>query len=216
MTKPKDPAAPGRTFDWDAAKASLARLQARVDAMQSPPPERAREMLRRRSASLARPRARPRLGAMLDLIVFTRRGQRWATLGGHVREVIDLEGITPLPAVPPTYLGLIHHRGAVYPVIDLALLLGAPAGEPGKEALALIIESELAAVAIAADAVEGYRTVEAASIAEMTPQSAAHPALQGLTADGATVFDAHQLLADPRLVVNDQPAASPRHEGERA
>lgn len=205
--------APARTFDWDAARQDLARLQAYVDALQSPPPERARQVLRERSVALAKPRPKPRDFVRVSLIVFGRRGHRWATLGHQVREVIDLASITPLPGVPADYLGLIHHRGLIYPVVDVGALLGIAAGAPGKQAQALIVEGEGAAAAIAADAIEGYTTIDAASIAEMTPDAVAHPALQGLTPDLATVFDAYQLLADPRLVVNDQPAATARTEG---
>lgn len=208
-------AAPGRVLDWQAAHRDLARFKANVDAAQNPPPERVRQVLRERAAALAKPRAEARPAAVARLIIFSRRGHRWAVDASQVREVIELPSLTPLPGVPATYLGLIHHRGEVYPVVDIGVPFGITAGEGGKHAQALIVDDNGTAVAIAADAIEGHAMIDAASIAEMTPEAATHPALQGLTPDLATVFDAHLLLADARLVVNDQPAASARSEGEK-
>jgi purine-binding chemotaxis protein CheW len=43
-----------------------------------------------------------------------------------VREVIRWRGPTAIPGTPPTVLGMLHHRGAILPVIDARSLLGIP------------------------------------------------------------------------------------------
>jgi purine-binding chemotaxis protein CheW len=206
---------PEREFDWGAAYQKLAKLRVDIDEVHRPPPERIRQILRERSAVLAAPRTAARPTAVTRLVTFRRRGQRWAIDADQLQEVIDVANPTPLPGLPAIYIGLVHHRGEVYPVVDIALLFGIGSGEPGDHLKALIVSDGAAAVAIGADAIEGHTQIDSASIAQMAEGAATHQAMQGLTPDLAIVFDAHRMLADARLVVNEQPATPSRNEGEK-
>jgi len=42
----------------------------------------------------------------------------------HIREVLPIEFITPIPGLPPVVIGMTNVRGSVVPIIDLRLLLG--------------------------------------------------------------------------------------------
>jgi purine-binding chemotaxis protein CheW len=56
-------------------------------------------------------------------------GQPYAVDLRHVREVIPVECITPVPGMPALVLGVTNVRGSVVPVVDLLLMLGLPAAE---------------------------------------------------------------------------------------
>jgi chemotaxis-related protein WspB len=60
-------------------------------------------------------------------------GQRYALPTRHVVEVVPAVGLRLVPDVPAAVAGLLHYRGQVLPVVDLARRLGAT---PAPRALA--------------------------------------------------------------------------------
>lgn len=65
-----------------------------------------------------------------ELFCFKAGGLQLAVPSRHVREVIRVGPITPLPRVAPYILGVLGHRGEILPVVDLLRLL-----ERGKSTL---------------------------------------------------------------------------------
>ncbi|MBV1776454.1 chemotaxis protein CheW [Burkholderiaceae bacterium DAT-1] len=43
---------------------------------------------------------------------------------GHIREIIEYDGVTPVPMMPSFVKGVINLRGSVVPVIDLSVRFG--------------------------------------------------------------------------------------------
>lgn len=60
-----------------------------------------------------------------------------------VREILQHEEITRVPGTPPSVRGVLNVRGAVVPVIDLALKLGGAASRPGRFTCVLVVEVEV-------------------------------------------------------------------------
>ena len=56
--------------------------------------------------------------------VFTIDGGYYAVDLRHIREVLPIESITPIPGMPPVVIGMTNVRGSVVPIVDLRLLLG--------------------------------------------------------------------------------------------
>lgn len=50
-------------------------------------------------------------------------GQRYALPSAHVVEVVPAVALRQVPGAPPEVAGLLHYRGQVLPVVDLALRL---------------------------------------------------------------------------------------------
>ena len=44
----------------------------------------------------------------------------------NVREVFEVESITPVPKMPPAFVGVANVRGVIVPLVDLRPLLGLP------------------------------------------------------------------------------------------
>jgi purine-binding chemotaxis protein CheW len=57
-----------------------------------------------------------------------------------IREIIEYGHLTEVPMTPPFIRGVINLRGAVVPVVDLAVRFGRPAGEVTKRTCIVIIE----------------------------------------------------------------------------
>ena len=57
-----------------------------------------------------------------------------------IREIIEYGQLTEVPMTPPFIRGVINLRGAVVPVIDMAVRFGRPAGAVTKRTCVVIIE----------------------------------------------------------------------------
>lgn len=61
-----------------------------------------------------------------------------------VREILQHEEITRVPGTPPSVRGVLNVRGAVVPVVDLAVKFGGSASRPGRFTCVLVVEVEVA------------------------------------------------------------------------
>lgn len=74
-----------------------------------------------RTAAAARP-----LTEGVPVITFHVSGEWYAFRLGDLVEIVGGAEPTPLPFAPPFVLGVINHRGAIVPVVDLRRALGLP------------------------------------------------------------------------------------------
>jgi len=58
----------------------------------------------------------------------------------HIKEIIEYGGLTEVPLMPRFLRGVINLRGAVVPVIDLAVRFGREATEIGRRSCIVIVE----------------------------------------------------------------------------
>lgn len=90
-------------------------------------------------------------------LTFSIHGEEYAVSILRVREIIEYEFVTPVPATPGHIRGVIDLRGAVVPVIDLAVRFGHAEAAPGRTTCVVILEAALdeamVTVGLVADAV---------------------------------------------------------------
>ncbi|HET6438719.1 MAG TPA: chemotaxis protein CheW [Anaeromyxobacter sp.] len=88
---------------------------------------------------------------------FTLAGSDYAVGILQVKEILQYETVTRVPSVPPSVRGVINLRGAVVPVIDLAVKFGLPETQVTSRTCVLIVEAALegerAVMGVLADAV---------------------------------------------------------------
>ncbi len=76
----------------------------------------------------------------------------------QVKEILQFETVTRVPGVPASVRGVINLRGAVVPVVDLAVKFGLTAMPVTKRTCVLIVEASLGAervvMGVLADAVK--------------------------------------------------------------
>ena len=61
----------------------------------------------------------------------------------RVKEIIEYESVTRVPNMPPSFRGVINLRGAVVPVVDLAMRFGLGASTVTKRSCVIILEVEM-------------------------------------------------------------------------
>ncbi len=77
-----------------------------------------------------------------QFLTFSLRGEVLAMEVRFVKEILQYGSITEVPLAPPTVRGVMNLRGAVIPVIDLAVRFGRPATAADKRTCVVILEVE--------------------------------------------------------------------------
>ena len=131
------------------------------------------------AATAAPQRAVAETGAVVASAAAAHTGpQQYLTfmLGGEVfaigilaiREILEYTAPTQVPMMPAYLCGVINLRGAVVPVLDLAIRFGRPGSEPGKRTCIVIIEvaagDELQQMGLLVDAVNAVVEIAPAQI----------------------------------------------------
>lgn len=99
--------------------------------------------------------------ATIDDQINLQQPARWVTFGlegetygvnvMHVREVLRLVDVTPVPSAPAYILGIINLRGNVVTVIDARSRFGLPPREPTEASRILVLEADSEVVGFLVD-----------------------------------------------------------------
>lgn len=110
------------------------------------------------------------------------------TLGGelfaidlrHVREVFELESVTPVPGMPSTLVGVANLRGTVMPLADLRPSLGIQSA--AAQPFVVVVRHAVQQVGILIDVVPEIRTIHPDDLLNATSRgmSESRPFLSGL------------------------------------
>jgi len=188
-------------FDWQAAYARLEALRRAVETGGALSPEEARRILEQRARQLAQPREERVSAAAepLDLLVFSRSGERYGVVVRHVQQLLPKTSPTPLPGSRPGLAGVANHRGRILAVVDMGGLRPGPGGRP--EGRIVAVETRGNCFGLLADEVAGLARVEPG---EVTPGGKGNERwVRGTTAGMVSVLDLDALAEDPRIRVEE-------------
>lgn len=166
-----------------------------------------RQILRERAKLLAREPEAPRDSeGILEVVEFGLAHEHYALEAGYVQEVHPLEQLTPLPCTPHFVVGLINVRGRIVPVIDLKKFFDLP--EKGITDLhgVLLMQRADLEFGILADTILGMRRIGLEEIQPSLPTLTGIRAdyLKGVTAERLVILDGGKILADPRIIVDEE------------
>lgn len=142
--------------------------------------------------------------------LFFRTQERFCALPlDCVAEILRPQKLRPATGLPAFVLGVSLIRGAIVPVVDMALLLGAaPIREPAR---LIVLRLGARAVALAVEAVIGVRAVAAGALQDLPPllrdAGEAVAAIAPLDHELLLVMQAGWLLAGPHMEAPDAGAA---------
>ncbi len=154
----------------------------------------------------------------VQYLTFMLRGEVYAIGILSIKEIIEYTGLTGVPMMPATIRGVINLRGAVVPVMDLAVRFGRPAGEATKRTCIVIVElangDERQVVGIVVDAVNAVQEIAPADI-EPAPSFGMAIAADFVSGMGKVngkfviLLDIQQVLAIQGLAAAGEPADEP-------
>ena len=103
--------------------------------------------------------ARARVDSQTKVCLLTIGGEVYAVDLRHVREVFEVDVITPVPGMPSALVGVTNVRGAVVPVMDLRRMMDVPTTGPPPP-YAVIIKHGNHHVGVLVERVPEIRTVQ--------------------------------------------------------
>jgi purine-binding chemotaxis protein CheW len=115
--------------------------------------------------------------------------------------------LTPLPCTPAFIRGIVNVRGRIVPVLDLKKFFDLP--ETGLTDLhrIILLRSEDLELGLLADLSVGVRSIPLESLQPSLPTLTGIRSeyLEGVTSDRLVVLDGARILADPKIIVQDEP-----------
>jgi len=100
-----------------------------------------------------------RAGSQTKVCLLTIGGEVYAVDLRNVREVFEVDVITPVPGMPSALVGVTNVRGAVIAVMDLRRMLGLPTAGPTPK-FAVIIKHGNQQVGLLVERVPEIKTVQ--------------------------------------------------------
>jgi purine-binding chemotaxis protein CheW len=170
-------------------------------------PLSAAQILHARARALACPPVQaPAADSLLDVLEFRLAQERYAMETRHVREVVPLKNLTPLPGTPPFVQGIVNVRGQILPVFDLKELFDLPGQGLTDLHCIVLVRGHGLEFGLLADAIVGVRTIPVDSLQASLPTltGVRGDYLKGVTAERLVVLDLDRILADPKLIVHEE------------
>ena len=172
-------------FTWDEIGETEATLQKR---------------LQQRAQLYAAPNQRTELAPeeVRTVLTFELGHEHYGVDVMAVRGVRTINRITPVPAIPPFYLGVVNMRGQVLTVMDLRLFFGIPVADEARAPDELVVvKGSTLEIGLLAHNVEGVLMIPAQ---DFRPVDNMRYAL-GVTKERLVLLDVLRLLEDDQLVV---------------
>ena len=194
-----------KAIDWAAVRRRLARAAEASVGNVRLSPERARAIMDERARALARAPAEPAAAArVLEVVVFDIAGECYAIETAHVREVVRLAGLAPLPGAPDFLAGVTNLRGQILAVIDLRQLFGVAGAGAAEPARVIVLGDGRAEIGVLAETLHEVAALpqERVREPEVPPAGIGRDCLRGVTPEGLSVLDGAALLRDPRLFID--------------
>ena len=165
-------------------------------------------ILRERASKIAQhyTQASETTGEQIQVITFRRCGHKYGIELRHLTEIRPLVRWTRVPGIPGYYSGVIHLRGEIMSLIDLATLFKSRTADAGEETFAIVVSDGVSSTAFLADAVDDVHDI---------PPDRIHPPLatfremkrryiRGLGMENLALLDVEKMLSDEWLNVNHE------------
>ena len=192
--------------DWDEVQKRLEASRTALEQGWVPTPEEKRNILRERARALARESKTYDPGGEIEIIEFLLAYERYGIESAFVREVYPLKDLTPVPCTPVHVMGIVNVRGQVLSVIDLKKFFDLPEKGLGDLNKVIILKADAMEFGVLADVVLGARKIAVNELQPSLPTltGVREEYLKGITKDRTVILAAQSLLADKKLVVNEE------------
>jgi len=192
----------GRDIDWEEIHG---RLEALKNALEDPSGRfgGGAEVLKRRARDLSVVPRRDEEGERVQVLEFELSGERYAVETSFVEETFPLSEFTPLFCTPPYVLGITNLRGRIVSIVDLRRFFELPVvGLSNLNRVILVRDGEME-FGIVADGIEGIKEIAVQELQAPLPTMTGirEEFLSGIAPDRLALLDMAKILADPRVVV---------------
>jgi len=96
----------------------------------------------------------------MDCFVFEAGGCFLGIEARHVYRILDDVEMAPVPLLPPCHLGIIYHRGDLFDMIDVGMLLGREGRVPDRPPYAILLKWDQRKLGLIPGRIIGITSVE--------------------------------------------------------
>jgi purine-binding chemotaxis protein CheW len=195
-----------RSVNWKEIRRRLEKVRAVIEEGWVPGPEEEKTILKQRAQALAKEQIKEDREERMEIVEFLLARERYGIETSYVREVYPLNDLMPVPCTPPFVLGVINVRGQIISVIDIKKFFDLPDKGLGDLNKVIILKSEAMEFGILADEIVGIGKLLEEDLQSSLPTLTGirEEYLKGIAKDRTVVLAAERLLADRKLVVNEQ------------
>ena len=163
------------------------------------------KILRERAALLAAAPAAEQLSELVELVSFSVGRERYALMVDEVREIQPVTEVTPVPCVPKFVRGVMNLRGGLLTVLDLHEFLGVKRPGMRDAARVIVLASDELEIGVAVREVFDLVRVATAEMLQpmAVPGGIEARYLKGMLSDLTLILNAHSILGDPRMVIDE-------------
>lgn len=194
--------------DWHEIKQRMQAADAAIERIWAPDQAETKRVLKERARVLSQEPVSGEVAGYLEVVEFLLAYETYAIESRFVREVYPLENLTPLPCTPAYVLGIVNVRGEMFSVVDIKKFFELP--EKGLTDLnkLIVLDAGDMRFGILADAIAGVRHIPLAGIQPSLPTLTGirEAYLKGVTPEHTVILDAEKLLADEKMIVQEQVA----------
>jgi len=164
------------------------------------------EILQKRASQMAKKEKVDDKGNYIEIVKFVMDKETYGIETNFIQEVYQLKDMAIFPCMPKFMTGIINMRGRLITIIDLKKVFELPGKGLSEMSKAIIIRSGKREFGILADRVLGIEKIDPLSIQKSLPtlQGIQTEYLKGITDKYIVLLDAVKLLADTKLLVNEQ------------
>jgi purine-binding chemotaxis protein CheW len=206
-----------RAFDWDDVRGRIAAVNTALEEMSEVEPELVERIWARRAAQLAKPPEREEKGEQINLALIQLGREVYGIEVKYILEIQPAMRITRVPRVPDWVTGVVNLRGRILSVLDLRRFFGLAPAEEKDQATPfrdlVIVETPTMEVALLTESVLEVELFPTSRIQDVagTIRGVGAEYVRGVMEQGAeaamvVVLDLPALLADERLIIQEEVA----------
>jgi purine-binding chemotaxis protein CheW len=192
---------------WEDVHRRLLEARLKLDRGIGLSPEDLREKLKQRAQELAhREIEKDQKEIPLEVVEFRLAEETYAVECIHIGEVHPLKTLTPIPGTPAFVLGIITIRGRIVSVVDLKAFFELPSKGLSDLTRVIVLKDHQMEFGILAEEVTGTASIMPGDIQPPLPTLTGIRSqyLKGIAKNRVILLDALKLLADEKMVINQE------------
>ena len=142
----------------------------------------------------------------LEILRFKLAEEIYAFETNDIREVFNVQEITPLPSTPVFLKGIINVRGEILSVIDIKSFFDLEEKKLTPPYNIVILQKQDKMLGILAEGIDGVFHISKENMQDSLPtlDSSKHRYLKGITRDRIIILDAGAILNDKKLIIDEE------------
>lgn len=191
--------------------------------------ERIQKILEERAKLLARPLREESPGEVIEVAVVSLGLNQYGIDVKSIAEVQLFDGVTPIPGIPPYWIGLVNLRSQLVPLLDLGVYLGLPSfpknepaykkektknrkekndqgnNNPDNPCTVIYIHDNNHLIGLLVDQVIEIQKIPKTEITPSPIKKSMNErkTTEGITPGLSSILNMDGILADPKLIIQD-------------